>query len=82
MALKARLKEPNGLNHRGRRYHSSFNQTCGVQVSKASGFTVSSDTIGGFIKEDGTVTVSISKTSPEASLSASQDISNAKRIGK
>ncbi|XP_050969764.1 uncharacterized protein si:dkey-28a3.2 isoform X2 [Labeo rohita] len=82
LALKARLKERDALKHRGRRYHSSLNQTCGVQVSKASGFAVSSDTIGGFIKEDGTVTVSISKTSSEASLSASQDISNAKRIGK
>ncbi|XP_016330284.1 uncharacterized protein LOC107679280 isoform X2 [Sinocyclocheilus anshuiensis] len=80
--LKTRLKERDALKHRRRHYHNSFNQACGVQVSKASAFAVYSDTIGGFIKEDGTVTVSISKTSPEASLPASQDISNVKCIGK
>ncbi len=82
VALKARLKEPDTLKHHGRFYNTSFNQACGVQVSKASAFTVSSDTIGGFIKEDGTMRVSISKTSPEASLPASQDISNVKCIEK
>ncbi|KAL1271781.1 hypothetical protein QQF64_030797 [Cirrhinus molitorella] len=82
MALKARLNKRDTLKHRGKRYNNSFSQTCGVQVSKASEFAVSSDTIGGFIKEDGMVTVSISKKSPEASLPASQDISNMKCIGK
>lgn len=82
MALKARLKERDALKHRGRCYNTSFNQVCGVQASKASAFAVSPDTIGGFIKEDGNVTVSISKTSPEASLPARQDISNVKCIEK
>ncbi|XP_016305605.1 uncharacterized protein LOC107660722 [Sinocyclocheilus anshuiensis] len=82
MALKARLKERDALKHHGRHSYNSFNQACGVEVSKASAFAVSSDTIGGFIKEDGTVTVTISKTSPKASLPASQDISNVKCIGK
>ncbi|XP_058639352.1 uncharacterized protein si:dkey-28a3.2 isoform X3 [Onychostoma macrolepis] len=81
MALKARVKEQDVLKHRGRCYNTSFNQACGVQASKASAFAVSSDTIVGFIK-DGTVTVSILKTSPEASLPASQDISNVKCIEK
>ncbi|XP_073692482.1 uncharacterized protein [Garra rufa] len=81
MALKAQLKEHDAVKHRGRRYHNSFNEACGVQVSKANAFAVSSNTIGGFIKEDGTVAVSISKTSPEVSLPASQDISNVKCIG-
>ncbi|XP_059382283.1 uncharacterized protein si:dkey-28a3.2 [Carassius carassius] len=81
MALKARLKEQEALKHHGRHSYNSFSQACGVQASKASAFAVSSDTIGGFIKEDGTVTVSISKTSPKASLPASQDISNVKYIG-
>ncbi|XP_016144565.1 uncharacterized protein [Sinocyclocheilus grahami] len=81
MALKARLKERDALKHHGRHSYSSFNQACGVEASKTSAFEVSSDTIGGFIKEDGTVTVTISKTSPEASLPASQDISNVKCIG-
>ncbi|XP_016368760.1 uncharacterized protein LOC107708877 [Sinocyclocheilus rhinocerous] len=82
MALKARLKERDALKHHGRHSYNSFNQACGVEASKASAFAVSSDTIGGFIKEDGTVTVTISKTSPEASLPASEDISNVKCIGK
>ncbi|XP_026122366.1 uncharacterized protein LOC113105504 [Carassius auratus] len=81
MALKARLKEQEPLKHHGKHSYNSFSQACGVQASKASAFAVSSDTIGGFIKEDGTVTVSISKTSPKASLPASQDISNVKCIG-
>ncbi len=82
MALKARLKKRDALKHLGRCYNTSFNQACGVQESKASAFAVSSDTIGGFIKEDGTVTVSILKTPPEASLPARQDISNVKCIEK
>ncbi|XP_043099625.1 uncharacterized protein si:dkey-28a3.2 isoform X2 [Puntigrus tetrazona] len=82
MATKARLKERDALKHHGRHSHHNLNQACGVQASKASAIAVPSDTTGGFIKEDGTVTVSISKTSPEASLPASQDISNVKCIGK
>lgn len=82
MALKARLKERDALKHHGRHSYNSFNQPCGVQASKASAFAISSDTIGGFIKEDGTVTVSISRTSPKASLPTSQDISSVKCIGK
>ncbi|XP_077083959.1 uncharacterized protein LOC143736984 [Siphateles boraxobius] len=81
-AVKARFKEQGALKHRGRHCHSSFNQTCGAQVSRAGAFVSSSNTIGGFIQEDGTVTVSNSKTTPESSLPASNNFSNVKCIGK
>ncbi|KAK7170921.1 hypothetical protein R3I94_000969 [Phoxinus phoxinus] len=81
-AVKARLKEQGALKDRGRRCHNSFNQMCGAQVSRAGAFASSSDTIGGFIQEDGSVTVSTLKTTSESSLPASHDFSNAKCIGK
>ncbi|XDV18842.1 hypothetical protein PO909_024452 [Leuciscus waleckii] len=81
-AVKARLKEQGALKHRGRRCHNSFNQMCGAQVSRAGAFASSSDTIGGFIQEDGTVAVSTSKTTSESSLPASHDFSNVKCIEK
>ncbi|KAG1959394.1 hypothetical protein F2P79_007134 [Pimephales promelas] len=80
--VKARLKEQGTLKHRGRRCHNSINQMRGAQVSRAGPFASSSDTIGGFIQEDGTVKVSNLKTRSEASLPASHDFSNAKCIGK
>ncbi|XP_051754559.1 uncharacterized protein si:dkey-28a3.2 isoform X3 [Ctenopharyngodon idella] len=76
-AVKAQLKEQSALKHCGRRYHNSFNQMCGVQVNRAGAFASSSDKIGGFIKEDGTVTVSTSKTTSE-----SHDYSNVKCVRK
>lgn len=83
-AVKTRLNEQGALKHRGRRCHNSFNQMCGTQVSRAGAFAFasSSDKTGGFIQEDGTVTVSTSKTTSESSLPASHDFSNVKCIGK
>ncbi|XP_067293453.1 uncharacterized protein si:dkey-28a3.2 [Pseudorasbora parva] len=81
-AAKARLKEQGTLKHHGRRYHNSSNQMCGVQVSRADAFTSCSDTIGGFIKEDGTVTFSTSKTTTDSSLPPSHNFSNVKCIDK
>ncbi|XP_048041620.1 uncharacterized protein si:dkey-28a3.2 isoform X2 [Megalobrama amblycephala] len=80
--VKAQLKEQSTLKHCGRRYHNSFNQMCGVQVNRAGAFTSSSDKIGGFIKEDGMVTVSTSKTTSESSLPGSHDYSNVKCVRK
>ncbi|XP_067257048.1 uncharacterized protein si:dkey-28a3.2 isoform X2 [Chanodichthys erythropterus] len=80
--VKAQLKEQSALKHCGRRYHNSFNQMCGVQVNRAGAFASSSDKIGDFIKEDGMVTVSTSKTSSESSLPASHDYSNVKCVRK
>lgn len=81
-AVKARLKEQGALKHLGRHYHNSSNQICGVQVSRAGAFTSSSDTIGGFIKEDGTVMFFTSKTTSDSSLPTSHDFSNVKCIDK
>ncbi|XP_056115209.1 uncharacterized protein si:dkey-28a3.2 [Rhinichthys klamathensis goyatoka] len=81
-AMKARLKEQGALKHHGRRCHNSFNQLRGAQVSRAGAFASSSGTIGGFIQEDGTMTVSTLKTTSESSLPVSHDFSNAKCIGK
>ncbi|KAK9972261.1 hypothetical protein ABG768_025583 [Culter alburnus] len=80
--VKAQLKEQSALKHCGRRYHNSFNQMCGVQVNRAGAFASSSDKIGGFIKEDGMMTVSTSKTTSESSLPASHDYSNVKCVRK
>ncbi|XP_056318611.1 uncharacterized protein si:dkey-28a3.2 [Danio aesculapii] len=81
MVVKARLKERNVLKHQVRSHHSSFKQMC-AHTSKANALASSSQTIGGFIKDGRTMMGSISKTSPEASLSASYNFFSTKSIGK
>ncbi|XP_051991413.1 uncharacterized protein si:dkey-28a3.2 isoform X2 [Xyrauchen texanus] len=65
------------------------NEMCGDQAccqkadrSTEKALTSASEIIGGFIKDDDSVTVSISKTTPKASLAASHGDSNEKCIGE
>nr|XP_009301277.1 uncharacterized protein si:dkey-28a3.2 [Danio rerio]XP_009301278.1 uncharacterized protein si:dkey-28a3.2 [Danio rerio] len=81
MVMKARLKERDAVKHQVRSHHASVKQMC-VQTSKASALGSSSQTIGGFIRDDRTMMGSISKGSPEASLSVSYNFSCTKRIVK
>lgn len=81
VVVKARLKERDALKHQVRSHNNSSKQMC-AQTSKASALGSSSQTIGGFIKDGRTMMGSISKTSPEASLSVRYNFSSTKSIEK
>ncbi|XP_068569770.1 uncharacterized protein si:dkey-28a3.2 [Cebidichthys violaceus] len=62
MEVKSRLKERDSLMRRVKRYQSileEMRRARALAQSAGSGLTHASETIGGFIKEDGTVTVNI-----------------------
>ncbi|XP_051509503.1 uncharacterized protein LOC127415046 isoform X2 [Myxocyprinus asiaticus] len=85
--VKVKLKERDVIKYRVKSYHNSLNEICSVQAgcqkahqSRENALTSASETIGGFIKEDGTAF--ISNTSSDCSLAASHDFSNVNCIGE
>ncbi|XP_051521148.1 uncharacterized protein LOC127421828 isoform X2 [Myxocyprinus asiaticus] len=85
--VKVQFKDQDVLKRHVKLYQNT--EICGDQAgcqkadrSTEKALTSASEIIGGFIKEEDTVTVSISKTTPKASLAASHGDSNVKCIGE
>lgn len=73
MEVKARLKEKDSLMRRVKRYQKILEEMRRARALAQSGgstLTHASETIGGFIKEDGTVTINIPQVPPDHSAAA------------
>ncbi len=72
MEVKARLKEKDSLMRRVKRYQKILEEMRRARTLTQSGssLTHASETIGGFIKEDGTVTINIPQVPPDHSTAA------------
>ncbi|XP_070849568.1 uncharacterized protein [Chaetodon trifascialis] len=73
MEVKARLKEKDSLMRRVKRYQKileEMRRARALTQSAGSTLTHASETIGGFIKEDGTVTINIPQVPPDHNAAA------------